>query len=188
MFAWAVAKRLYLVVLPPLVLDPFDFLRTVGVNYSPPRWMALALLGIGLYVASSLAYHEIRVKLRNIRDEVGDAVRRLRSVKVRVGKTDMDAARILQELAKEFASGLSSLHLDSVFRQELGIKSTRTRLPLRDFLAELLLENIVRKEQRQAGQANASGIFKSAWAGPHDVYYLTHFGTQVVARLRDPAR
>ena len=186
LFAGAVAKRFYFVILPPLLLDPFDPLKVLfSVEYSPPQWIAWAAFGAGLYLASALAYHEIRTRLPVAPDEVGDTIARLRREKFSIGKHQRDTASILHDLAREFARGLSSLYIERVFRERLATKSQK--LPLADILAELRLARVVREEHRQPSLADASGISQSFWTGPYTMYYLTDWGARIVARLRDEA-
>lgn len=184
LFTWGILKRFYW-MLPTFLVDPFDVLSTLfGVEYNPPTWIVWALFSLGLFLAASLAYHEIRVKSQAGPDAVADhAIARLRKVEFSIGKRRVDAAAILHALARDLASGVSSHHIEQVLRKRLNTKTRN--LPWPDIRAELFLANIIRQEHRQPAQADASGIFRSFWALPYDIYLLTDFGKQVVGRLRD---
>jgi len=57
-----ILKRLYYLI-PSLFTDPFDFLeRWFKVIYEPPQWLFWLLLSLGLAIAISKTYHELRVQ------------------------------------------------------------------------------------------------------------------------------
>ena len=184
-------------LLPSLALSALGLWRDEGPqNLQPPLisgvvgWLpawawAIAALLILWFLTLEGAYRLVRTPLGDVSDELGDTIARMRRVEFAIGKQRRDAASILHDLARDFARGLSSLNIERVFRERLDTKSQN--LPLADILAELRLARVVREEHRQAGLADASGIFQSFWTGPYTMYYLTDWGARIVARLRDEA-
>ena len=62
LFFLGVFKRLYYLI-PSLLSDPFDVAeRWFNVMFEPPEWLFWVLLSVGLLVAISLAYHEVRMQ------------------------------------------------------------------------------------------------------------------------------
>jgi hypothetical protein len=60
---WGILKRLYYLI-PSLLLDPFDFVeRWFKLMYKPPEWLFWVLLAGGLFIATFLAYHELRLRM-----------------------------------------------------------------------------------------------------------------------------
>ncbi|MCK9526115.1 MAG: hypothetical protein M0R49_09350 [Limnochordia bacterium] len=62
-----VIKRLYWLA-PTLLADPFDIAeRWFGVMYEAPWWLVWVLVGIGIFIATLITYHDLR--LENIKLE-----------------------------------------------------------------------------------------------------------------------
>jgi hypothetical protein len=61
-FLWGITKRIYW-LLPSLLSDPFDITeRWFGLNYDAPPYLVWILIGLGLFIAALLEYHNIRKK------------------------------------------------------------------------------------------------------------------------------
>lgn len=56
-----ILKRIYW-LLPTLITDPFDVLERLGVYMNVPQWASWLLFYLGLAVAITLTYHELRQK------------------------------------------------------------------------------------------------------------------------------
>ena len=63
-FIWGVIKRGYWLFVS-LVTDPFDIAeRVFNMTYEPPTWTFGLLLGIAVFIAGFLTYHDLRKEVQ----------------------------------------------------------------------------------------------------------------------------
>ena len=185
LFVLAVVKRSYF-LLPPLLLDPFDLLGTLfGIDYNPPTWVAWGLFSLGLFVAASWAYHDIRKTVVFIEaDDVDSTIAKLKAKEfLTADDRRLDVATILNALGVDLANGLKSTAINLVLQQKLDVR-LRFRAP-DNVAGELRLANIISHEYRQPAQADSTGTYQSPHAMPYTMFYLTPFGVKVVTKLRE---
>ena len=87
-----IIKRFYWYVLP-LFLDPFDFAeRYFGVeDYVIPQWLAWSLFGLGLAVAATLTYHELRTQVEQALSERLEGLREVWHKRIKDWKVTNDS-------------------------------------------------------------------------------------------------
>lgn len=188
LFTWGILRRFYW-MLPTLLVDPFDLLKTLfGVEYNPPTWIVWAVFSFGLFLAACLAYHEARTKRGSsapAAQEVTEAIDRLMNMHFTVGgehKHEIDGVTVLNAIGSDLAAGVSSHHIGTLLSRNLDIWIGPT---MRQILGEMRLADIIEGQFRQPAQADQMGRYQSIAAAPYTMYSLTPLGARVVTSLRE---
>ena len=76
---WGVVKKLYL-LLPALLAEPFDIAESLfGKDYNPPSLLGYTLLGLGLLIAITWTYHDLRKSKITVENERDDLKKQIQS-------------------------------------------------------------------------------------------------------------